>query len=501
MTTIAAILFCALSMFVGSICMTAMGFGSAICYLFIYQIGSMAGLEECCGLPDLKYEVLLLTIGLNTISPILLWVTDIRGNVSWPLALVMVPICLVAVPVGQLLQGYILISGALPSSPGNALNKINDIIPIDNWIEEEALKGTLRLKANGHWIRMPMVNTRGNLTSHTKILDRILNTIPLSKEDQDSMTTTYNLDPNFAVDIPTKEDYKEVEPINFNINCHTDGSKLDDNRTGAGVIINYSHNDIAEEAIHLGNNATVFQAEVFAVGRTAFHLIFAETNNKSVVINCDSQAAIMALDNTKIKSKTTLEAVLALNKLGENNQVLIRWIPAHSGYLGNEKADSLAKRGANNTDATLLKLPIPKVTWDVAIRERTKNNIWTKWRDAPPSHFTRVWRKKFSKSIHNLNRGNLRKATMFLTGHVTLNYHLNKYKPDKISKTCPHCLAAEETTNHYIGQCPKWSAQRSAVFDSFYLSISEVVDDFSIFVIMKYINATGRLNPITEWED
>ena len=42
------------------------------------------------------------------------------------------------------------------------------------------------------------------------------------------MTTTYNLDPNFAVDIPTKEDYKEVEPIKFNINCHTDGSKLDD---------------------------------------------------------------------------------------------------------------------------------------------------------------------------------------------------------------------------------------------------------------------------------
>ena len=110
--------------------------------------------------------------------------------------------------------------------------------------------------------------------------------------------------------------------------------------------------------------------------------------------------------------------MLALNKLGENNQVLIRWIPAHSGYLENEKADSLAKRGANNTDATLLKLPIPKVTWYVAIRERTKHNIWTKWRDAPPTNFKRVWRKKFSKSIHNLKRGNLRKATMFLTGHV-----------------------------------------------------------------------------------
>ena len=148
------------------------------------------------------------------------------------------------------------------------------------------------------------------------MLDRINNTIPLSKEGQDSVTTTYNLDPNFAVDIQTKEDYKEVEPFNYNINCHTDGSNLDDNRTKAGVIINNSHDDIAEEAIHLGNDATVFQAEAFA-----------ETKNKSVVINCGSQAAIMALDNTKIKSKTTLDAVLALNKRGDNNQVLL---PAHA---------------------------------------------------------------------------------------------------------------------------------------------------------------------------
>ena len=40
------------------------------------------------------------------------------------------------------------------------------------------------------------------------------------------MTTTYNLDPNFVVDIPTKKNYKEDEPINHNINCHTEALSL-----------------------------------------------------------------------------------------------------------------------------------------------------------------------------------------------------------------------------------------------------------------------------------
>ena len=46
----------------------------------------------------------------------------------------------------------------------------------------------------------------------------------------------------------------------------------------------------------------------------------------------------MVLEKTKIKSKTTLDAVLTINKLRENNQVLIiRWISEHSVYVGNKK--------------------------------------------------------------------------------------------------------------------------------------------------------------------
>ena len=38
---------------------------------------------------------------------------------------------------------------------------------IEGVIEEEALKGASRLKANGKYIQIPMVNTRGKRTSHT----------------------------------------------------------------------------------------------------------------------------------------------------------------------------------------------------------------------------------------------------------------------------------------------------------------------------------------------
>ena len=55
-----------------------------------------------------------------------------------------------------------------------------------------------------------------------------------------------------------------------------------------------------------------------------------------------------------------------------------------------------------------------------------------------------------SVSLYEGMEGKKHQVTIFLTGHVALNYHLNKYKPHKISKTCPDCLAAEEMINHYI---------------------------------------------------
>ena len=53
-------------------------------------------------------------------------------------------------------------------------------------------------------------------------------------------------------------------------------------QTAPGVIINNSQNDTAEEAIHLGTNATVFFAEIFAVEGEASHFIHAENQEQRI---------------------------------------------------------------------------------------------------------------------------------------------------------------------------------------------------------------------------
>ena len=306
------------------------------------------------------------------------------------------------------------------------------------------------------------------------------------------MATTLNVDVTFNTEIPDITEYLEIEDEG-KIQCYTDGSMMN-NQVGAGIYIVDNNTPLKEESHYLGSNSTVFQAETYAVGRAAEILQEAGTVNRDIVINCDSQATIMAVNRCTIKSKTTEKTVSVLNKLGECNNVLLRWIPAHKGYSGNEKADSLAKQGSGNSESSRVQLPIPKVIWKGALRERTHRKMRDRWRELPTSHFKRVWRDKFAKSISKFGKESLRSATQFLTGHCELNYHINKYKPNKIPKTCPHCLMEEETVDHFVGRCPKWSQQRGAHFNSYYISTTEVVDTFSLSRIVGYINSTKRFN-------
>ena len=65
-----------------------------------------------------------------------------------------------------------------------------------------------------------------------------------------------------------------------------------------------------------------------------------------VEIYSDSQAAVKALASTTIRSSVVLECATALNEVAKRSRITLRWIKAHIGHKGNERADFLTKEGA-----------------------------------------------------------------------------------------------------------------------------------------------------------
>ena len=83
-------------------------------------------------------------------------------------------------------------------------------------------------------------------------------------------------------------------------------------------------------------------------------------NENHIKLFTDSQAALLALTHTNIKSKLVYDTINTLNMLAQEVQSLeICWIKAHVGHKGNERADELANQAVNKiTIRTDLYLPV-----------------------------------------------------------------------------------------------------------------------------------------------
>ena len=99
--------------------------------------------------------------------------------------------------------------------------------------------------------------------------------------------------------------------------------------------------------IPLGKLATVFQAEVIALNRCAKTILTNGIMGTTIAICSDSAAAIKALSKTEITSRIVWECYENMQRVGNNNDLSIIWVPGHSGVTGNEEVDKLAKKAAN----------------------------------------------------------------------------------------------------------------------------------------------------------
>ncbi|KAJ8957700.1 hypothetical protein NQ318_017595 [Aromia moschata] len=125
-------------------------------------------------------------------------------------------------------------------------------------------------------------------------------------------------------------------------NTRCDGSKIGD-KAGAGV---YGKTTRTKLYFALGSYASVFQAEIYAILAFGMEILTTAPKRRTIQICTDSQAALMAIEFSKVKSRLVLDCKEILNDLASCNRVILTWLPGHSGVPGNEEADRLARVGS-----------------------------------------------------------------------------------------------------------------------------------------------------------
>ena len=267
----------------------------------------------------------------------------------------------------------------------------------------------------------------------------------------------------------------EGEDISGSLRLYTDGSKLDGNSGYGATLIDGQETTLSETYGTKGPDATVFQAECWAIieGTTLI-----PPNAESVTILTDNQAVVKSLDSHTTTNKTVKHLKNTLNALGKTTKVTVRWIKAHVGYIGNERADELAKLGS----AILPIGPGPHVP----LAKTHVNNLVDKvalayweerWNTRTDARQTAIFFPKInmqkSQEIVSLTKTQIGPVVRALTGHDFRKRH-QSLLDNTTDNQCRLCKIELETPSHIINNCPTLLHLRAQVFNSYIADISQV---------------------------
>ena len=394
----------------------------------------------------------------------------------------------------------ITITSAYPSTPTAALEKLLQIPPIDIFLRGEAFMATYRLERGDMWTKRSYIGGRGRkFKSHVDMNNEGKIKIPILNMPRDSCTPYLQFGRNFSVKIGERNEIRsEIDEFEIDsIQCYTDGSHID-RKTGAGIFFKHHQTlEMENQAICLGKFATVYQAEVLAISHAADAMNKAGITNQTIFILSDSQAALQALACPRVKQVLVANCIDNLNILSQNNQVTLMWVPGHSDIDGNEEADTLAKTGAH----TVWEIPEPAVPISyrrcrLAVRYWTEKEHAKVWTQIDTCRHTkgiiRTSEKIPTKSLLKLSRNRLRQVLQILTGHGNLAKH--RHKMGKVqSPLCPKCQEAEDTPQHYVGECPAYLQTRISHFGYHKIELTDLVKNNRIFKLASFVQKTKRL--------
>ena len=331
-------------------------------------------------------------------------------------------------------------------------------ILVDKW------KPNKRLKTPSIMDKVLDLKDKHHLPENREPLERVPPTLPphlmLRKPDlRKTLLDKCNKDSNPIVLKASALETIDAFPPTW-VHSYTDGSAFKATiNAGYGAVVNLPNEDKKEIFNSCGSFCSNYIAEQQAITNAADHINFHFSTNPSsvtnIVIFTDSLSTIEALESGSDTSKDITHLTWSLHNLisRHNTKVVLQWIPAHTGIPGNERADSLAKRGAS--------LPQPEVPVAYSTCcQMIKSNSKEEWLNSWSSGMTgRVMHRHMTKPllkdpINVLRRGDQSLIFQLRTQHVPLNCHLNRIGVQQ-SAACPLCDYPSETVEHHLFYCRK----------------------------------------------
>ena len=247
--------------------------------------------------------------------------------------------------------------------------------------------------------------------------------------------------------------HPSTEPItlsteqNFNgeLKIFTDGSKIN-NGVGSAYCVIQNNNIISNWKSCLSPENSVYQAELFAI-LNALHWAL-NSNHKNFLILTDSLSGIQALQNFPTSDAMVSSILHLLQSFPPQKTVSFTWVRGHTGIMGNEAADKLAKQAAQNFNINTFNfVPFPTSFLKYQLKQNLLLQWQTTWTSSEKGRYTFKFFPKASTSLQIVNR----ELVIFLSNHGPFQSYLHRIG----KRSSPLCICGQLSTSlHYILECP-----------------------------------------------